>query len=216
MTIRIKRLNVPFELKEIDETGTFSGYASVFGVIDGYRERVMPGAFKGSLKEWAKRKILPPLLWNHNSDTPIGPHTKIEEDDVGLYIEGRLLVGDVVKATETHALLKARAVSGISIGYSTIKSRRNTDDGVIELQELKLWENSIVTFPANEAARVEDVKSSIMSGELPDLKDFESFLREVGGFSKTQAAAIVCKGYAELYRSESGDPAAEALRILQS
>ena len=55
--------------------------------------------------------------------------------------------------------MKAGVVRGLSIGYSVKRSRRNPDSGVRELLDLNLWEISLVTMPANEAAQVTVVKS---------------------------------------------------------
>ena len=45
------RLDVPFKIKAVSEDGLFSGYGSVFGVIDSYKEVVAPGAFAESLSQ---------------------------------------------------------------------------------------------------------------------------------------------------------------------
>jgi hypothetical protein len=52
---------------------------------------------------------------------------------------------------------------------------------------------SIVTYPADESARVDltSVKSSL--DNVHNIKDLEDFLREVGGFSKSLATATVSR-----------------------
>lgn len=146
-----------FEMKSIREDGTFEGYASVFGVIDSQRDRVHAGAFKASIAGCDKPVQ---LLWQHQWDKPIGVITALFEDARGLYLKGKLLL-DVAQAKEAYALLKAGVVRGLSIGYSVKRSRRNPDSGVRELLDLNLWEISLVTQPANEAALVTVVKSRI-------------------------------------------------------
>ena len=87
------------------------------------------------------------------------------------------------------------------------------------LTEVDLQETSIVTFPANDEARVEVVKSIehiIKSGRVPTLPEFEDFLREAG-FSKSQATVIAGRGLKELLsRSESGSENSDALQLLKS
>lgn len=144
-----------FEMKSIAADGTFEGYASVFGVIDSQRDRVHAGAFKASIKG---REKPVQLLWQHQWDKPIGVITSLFEDARGLYLKGKLLL-EVAQAKEAYALLKAGVVRGLSIGYSVKRSRRNPDSGVRELLDLNLWEISLVTQPANEAAQVTVVKS---------------------------------------------------------
>jgi HK97 family phage prohead protease len=192
----------PFEVKAIEDTGEFSGYLSVFGNVDSWRDIVMPGAFAETLAEWNAKGRLPPVLWQHRSGEPIGPFTKMHEDTKGLYVEGRLLVDELQRAKEAHALVKHKVVSGMSIGFETIGEEWDKENRLRKLTKVKLWEGSIVTFPANEQAQIEAVKSALESGGVPSLKEFEAFLREAG-FSKTQATAIASRGLAHLLRSES-------------
>lgn len=144
-----------FEVKSLAADGTFEGYASVFGVVDSQRDRVHAGAFKGSLRGRDKPVQ---LLWQHQWDKPIGVITALFEDARGLYLKGKLLM-EVAQAREAYALMKAGVVRGLSIGYSVKRSRRNVDSCVRELLDLNLWEISLVTQPANEAAQVTVVKS---------------------------------------------------------
>ncbi len=53
----------------------------------------------------------------------------------------------VSKAREVHALMQAGALDGLSIGFRTVKSRRDRATGVRRIQQVDLWEISIVTFP---------------------------------------------------------------------
>lgn len=195
-----KHLTFAFEIKAVEDDGMFSGYLSVFGNVDAYNEVIERGAFKKTLAAWKKKKAMPPILWQHSWMEPIGVYTEMTEDEHGLYVEGQLLVGEVQRAREAHALMKAKAISGMSIGFNTKKEREQ--DGIRYLLEVDLWEGSIVTFPANDAARVTDVRSLLANGELPDLQTFERFLREAG-YSKSQATAIANRGLSHLLRSES-------------
>lgn len=198
----IERKNFPLELKAVEKTGEFSGYLSVFGNMDFGRDIVVKGAFAESLKTWKAAGKLPPILWQHNHERPIGPFTKMVEDDHGLAVEGRLLIDEVQQAKEAHALMKNGVISGMSIGFETIGEEWDKDNRVRKLTKVNLWEGSIVTFPMNPEAQIEAVKSLLCSGELPNLQTFERFLREAG-FSKSQAVAIANRGLSHLLRSES-------------
>lgn len=101
-----KTLDVSFEIKAVSDDGLFSGYGSVFGNVDSGGDIVHRGAFAKSIQEWEGRKRMPPVLWNHDRNEPIGVYTAIREDEKGLYVEGRLLVNDVQRAREIHALMK--------------------------------------------------------------------------------------------------------------
>lgn len=199
--MKIEHKTFDLDLKSVSKAGEFSGYLSVFGNVDAYGEIVVPGAFAESLETWRAKGRMPPVLWQHSGHEPIGVFEEMSEDDKGLSVKGRLLVDDVARAKEAHALLKARAVSGMSIGFETVGEEKG-DKGERLLTKIKLWEGSIVTFPANEEAQVEAVKMLLRGGELPDLKTFERFLRE-SGFSKSQATAIAGRGLSYLLRSES-------------
>ncbi|MDA3537182.1 HK97 family phage prohead protease, partial [Acinetobacter baumannii] len=190
------RKSFNLEIKAVQEDGFFSGYGAVFGNIDWYNDVILPGAFTASIAKWRAKNKMPPVLWNHNDSEPIGVYTNIYEDEKGLYVEGKLLIDDVPRAKSTHALLKAGAIDGLSIGYSTKKANQQTN-GVRELVEVDLSEISIVTQPANERSLITSVKSKLDDGELPTLPEFEKFLRE-SGFSKNQATAIASKGLRSL------------------
>lgn len=204
-----------FEVKSVTDDGVFEGYASVFGVVDYYRDVVAKGAFKASLRDWRSRKMLPPILWQHDSSQPIGPWLDMQEDDVGLLARGQLLIQDVPKAREAHALLKAKAINGLSIGYVTRDDSYDEKENVRTIKKADLWEASVVTFPANVEATVTAVKSICAGGKLPTLSEFEDFLREAG-FSKSQAAAVAGKGLRPLLRGEPGNQLADLLSAIKS
>jgi HK97 family phage prohead protease len=130
--------------------------------------------------EWEslKKRAYPvQLLWQHQWEQQIGVITQIFEDKHGLYVEGQLLL-EVARAKEAHALLKAGALRGMSIGYTVKKSRRDVETGARELLAVELWEVSLVTLPANMAAQVTVVKAADMFAALDvALKQAETTLR---------------------------------------
>ncbi len=193
----MNKKDLSFEIKAVSDDGLFSGYASVFDNVDSYGDIVRKGAFVESISEWEAKGKMPPILWNHDPSDPIGVYTKMQEDDKGLFVEGRLLIDDVPRAKQTHALMKAGVIDGLSIGYRVKEYLYNVDEEVTDLIKLSLREVSIVTFPANPETRIEAVKSRLDAGELPTLSEFEKFLREAG-FSKSQATAIAGHGLRKL------------------
>jgi uncharacterized protein len=203
LTMQLKKRTFAFETKAVEKDGSFAGYLSVFNNADSYRDVVRPGAFKDSLSEWAEKGALPPVLWQHMSSMPIGPFTSMQEDEKGLKTEGRLLIDDVPKAKEAHALLKAKVIRGMSIGYETRDEKFDSKNMINELFKLDLWEGSLVTFPANDEAMVTEVKSLLVKGSLPTLRQFETLLREAG-YSRKQATDIAKGGYASLLKREAG------------
>jgi len=190
-----KRLDCGLTIKSVnDETGEFTGYGSIFGNKDSYSDIVEKGAFEKSLASWRERGRLPAMLWQHNMSEPIGVYTKIIEDENGLYVEGRLLINDDPLAKRAHAHMKAGSLTGFSIGYSLVDYEYDKGKEAYLLKEIDLWEVSLVTFPANDQARLSEVKSAFKRGETPSPKIVEKSLRDVG-FSQSQAKAFMSKGY---------------------
>lgn len=194
--------------------GTFEGYGSVFGVVDTYQEVVAEGAFTESLDELAAKKRIVPVLWQHRQSEPIGVYLELREDETGLFVKGQLLIEAVAQAAEAHALMKAGAVTGLSIGYWVRESSFDEKTGIRTLTKLDLVEVSLVTFPANDDARVEAVKFKLAHGQLPNIREFEKLLREAG-FSKSQAAVVAGHGLPELLRREAeGDATKDGAEAL--
>jgi len=207
--VGIKVRDFDLSIKAVSDDGLFSGYGSVFGEVDTYNEVVAPGAFQESLTELKAKGRKVPILWQHRADQPLGTYESLKEDLKGLWVDGRLLVSAVSQAREAQALMKAGAVTGLSIGYYVRESSYDEKTGIRTLTRLDLLEVSLVTFPANDAARVDAIKMKLAHGGLPTLPEFESFLREAG-FSKSKAAVIANRGLKHLLdRSESGGAANE-------
>lgn len=199
-----QRLDVPLKLKSVSETGEFEGYGSVFGVKDSYDDIVVPGAFTASLTSWKAKGALPSMLWQHQMAEPIGIYTEMKEDDVGLFVKGRLLIDDDPLAKRAHAHMKAGSLTGLSIGYILRDWEYDRTKEAFILKEIDLWEVSPVTFPSNDEARVSDVKSAFARGETPNQKSIERVLRDVG-LSRTQAKAFMAGGYSSLNLRDADD-----------
>lgn len=209
-----QRLDIPLTLKSVSDTGEFDGYGSVFGVKDSYADIVMPGAFQKSLAAWQEKGRLPALLWQHDMAEPIGVYTEMREDSTGLYVKGRLLIEDDPLAKRAYAHMKAGSLSGLSIGYILNDYEYDKDKSAFLLKEIDLWEISLVTFPANDEARIADVKSLLERGEIPPPSKVEKALREVG-FSGSQAKAFMAKGYSAISPREAAvNEALDTLKIL--
>lgn len=220
----LKTKDFTLEVKGLSEDGTFEGYGSIFGNVDSYGEKVVPGAFVESLARHKREGTSVLMLWQHNPDEPIGVWEDLAEDAKGLWGKGRLLT-EVQRAKEVHVLMKNKAVRGLSIGYRELDA--DQEQGIRILKKLDLWEISPVSFPANRRARIEAVKSERMDefarrlrdGEPMPVKEFEDILREAG-VPKAMAVQIASVGYAKAIRSESegekakqpSDTALKALR----
>ena len=196
-----KTLDFGFQLKALSEAGQFSGYGSVFGVKDSYGDVVVPGAFTDSLAAQRAAGRLPAMLWQHRSAEPLGVYTDMKEDSIGLKVEGQIAMA-TVRGAEAYSLLKLGAISGLSIGYMPREDSFDKLTGVTTLKKVDLWEVSLVTFPANDAARVQGVKAIEV---IEDLKGAEQYLRD-SGLSRREAVAFIArvKGLAQS-DSDEGD-----------
>jgi hypothetical protein len=158
-------------VKRVTEGGLFSGYASVYNVLDQQNDKVQQGAFQKSLK----RQVPPKMLWQYDAAQPIGKWEKIQEDNRELYVEGRLFLS-IQKAKEAYTLLKENVLEGLSIGYSVLQATRHK--GYPLLEEVQLFEISLVTFPANPGTRVMMVKQEDPN-EIEIRKIFERIKRTI-------------------------------------
>ncbi|PIR39583.1 MAG: HK97 family phage prohead protease [Alphaproteobacteria bacterium CG11_big_fil_rev_8_21_14_0_20_39_49] len=200
-----KHINCKLDIKGVEEDGTFSGYASVFNVVDSQNDIIANGAFKRCLE---RKKDSIKLLWQHKLDEPIGVFESLYEDSHGLFVKGRLLL-DIKRAKEAYSLLKSGAINGMSIGYSVVSASYYEDNGVRIIEDVDLFEISLVTFPANENATITSVKSATAS----TLREYEKFLRK-SGYSRSEAKELALYGFkAEEMKSleASIDRAIEAL-----
>jgi len=199
-----------FEIKAIDEAGYIAGVAAGYGNVDHGSDLIMPGALT---KAVTGRASVPMLLF-HDHKRPVGAWSKFEEKPDGLVVEGRFAM-KADAGREAHALAEAGALPGLSIGYKTLKHRY--EGKVRQLQELALHEVSLVPVGMNDRAVVTQIKSILAGGELPTVREFEDFLRDAGGFSKSLAAGIAAKA-TPLLRGEpeaKADELAEFLRGLR-
>lgn len=201
----LKLRDFDLSIKAIREDGFFTGYASVFGVIDSYQEVVAPGSFIDTLAERKAKERKLPILWQHRTEMPIGAYETVKEDEKGLFVEGMLLVKDVALAREAFALMKSGVVTGLSIGYWVRESSYDEKTGIRTLTRVDLEEISVVTMPANDEARIDAIKLKLAHGGLPTLPEFERLLRDAG-FSRSQAATVASYGLKHLL-SDSGDTA---------
>jgi uncharacterized protein len=182
-------LDSGFQFKSLNtDDGTFHGYGSVFGNIDSHRDIIAKGAFKDSIAESKSTGKWPAMLLQHatgpltEDQLPIGIWTRMEEDDTGLHLEGKLAV-NIQRGHDLYALMKMQprpALNGLSIGYRpqhfvvhgrASKARRT-------LHSVKLIEVSLVTSPSNALATVRGLKAATKSSEDAG----EKFMRALAAF----------------------------------
>lgn len=171
------RANADIELRQEpgDPLPKIRGYAAVFNVLSepifGFRERILPGAFKKSLKNDVR------ALVDHDSSQIIGrtkPKTlTLREDDKGLYVE--ITPPDTTLGRDTVESIKRGDLDQMSFGFRTIEDVWKTEGGnpVRELIEVDLFDVSVVAFPAYPQTSV-DVRSFWPDGMPEEIEKRQS------------------------------------------
>lgn len=141
---------VKFETKALGDD-RFEGYASFFNNIDAYDDIIEKGAFRKTIAENRNRIK---VLWQHDTNEPIGIPEEMHEDDNGLYVKAKISMTDTGKKALT--LIKDGVITEMSIGYDVVKDdyKMLGTKRVRMLKELRLWEFSPVTFAANDKAKI--------------------------------------------------------------
>jgi HK97 family phage prohead protease len=207
----------PLQIKATGDDGVVEGYGSMFDVRDSYDDTIAAGAFAASLAAHKAAGTMPAMLWQHSSNEPIGVWTEMSEDAKGLRIKGQLALA-TTRGKEAYELLKMGALNGLSIGFMSKQWSYDRDSEVRTLTEVDLWEVSLVTFPANQAARVTNVKAVDVVG-IKTIRQAEKALRDAG-FSNDAAKAFLAEVKRIALGEQDAHEAAAALkaadRILQS
>ena len=203
-----------FELKayhddEDDEAkGMFSCYASIFGNKDLGNDVVVQGAFQKSIRAKGARKIK--MRFQHDTKEPIGVYTKVREDAQGLYVEGKLAM-QTQKGREVYELMKMGAIDGLSVGYRVDAKGYSYDAGGKKryLKQVDIMEISAVNFPMNPKPRVNAVKA-----EERTVRDWEAFLRDEGGLSRSESKVAASAVTKALDQREVGDEQSEVMKSI--
>ena len=172
------------EIRADGDVPGLSGYASHFGSIDSYGTAVKKGAFARTISQRGD-KI--PVLWNHWPDNVIGKPTELKEDDTGLWFNASISEG-TNQGRDVMTLLRDGVPLGMSFGFETLKSRPIEEGDNLDweqapefykdpanreyvriIEEVRLWEISVVTFPANELATINDVRNAAQIDALASL-----------------------------------------------
>lgn len=200
-------------IRATGDNGTLEGYGSVFGVRDTYDDVIASGAFVDSLKEHKAAGTMPAMLWQHDPGEPIGVWTDMAEDKKGLHVKGQLALS-TTRGREAFELLKMGALNGLSIGFRSVPgTSRYNDDGVRVLTALELWEVSLVTFPANERARITTVKAADIAA-ITTIRQAEQALRDAG-YSADAAKAFLASVKRIALEERDAPGAAAAMKAAQ-
>ncbi|MEX6662446.1 prohead peptidase [Pseudomonas graminis] len=170
------------------KVGVFEGYASVFDVIDSDGDIILPGAFKKALNTQSRQVG---MFFNHQTyGLPVGKWQSLTEDSKGLIVRGELTPGLSV-SNDLRAAMEHKTVEGMSVGFTVMKDDFDMiPTGRAFKSVAALREISICTFPANELATIESMKSM---ESITTIRDIEHWLRDSVGLSKSQALGLVAR-----------------------
>lgn len=134
----------------IDDLGTITGIAWPFGSPDRVGDMIEKGAITSPSTL--------PMLFAHDQAQVIGVWDQITETNDGLTVKGRLLIDDVERAREVRAMIREKAVTGLSIGFvpkATKPRKRGRTITALDLHEI-----SVVAVPCHPDAQITSIKAA--------------------------------------------------------
>lgn len=182
----ITRRTVDWQLKTVTAAegfaGEFSGYAAGIHNIDSVGDMILPGAFEKDIPRFLAEGA---VCWNHDWMTPIGKPTSAKEDQYGLFVKAQ--ISNTTAGSDIMTLIRDGVIKKMSIGY-TVRDyewvdrmglstylAENVDpqkgasilqqydeaelSQLFLLKQIKLYEFSPVTFPANNNANITGAKN---------------------------------------------------------
>ena len=183
------------EERNDDNTDTllFTGYASVFnkpyGVRDNkgvYDETISPGAFKKTLQEQDDVRF----LVNHDG-IPLARTSsgtlELEEDQYGLFVRAELDPTNP-KVAEVASAMKRGDLNEMSFAFAAVRDEFNQQGDERFVSEARLFDVSVVTYPANPwaGAKLRGIDIEVLHKSLAEARNgdqatevLESFISKV-------------------------------------
>lgn len=145
--------------------GGFTGYASVFNVVDSYGDIVRAGAYADCLKDFVRDGWL--AVGHEWGTLGVGFIADAREDHYGLMVDAAF--HSTKEAQDARTVVRERKAAGksvsLSIGYRVPNGGRvELDDGTYDLLKVDLKEISVVPCPANALATITSAKSGSRAG----------------------------------------------------
>ena len=154
---------------EGDEPLRIVGYAARFNVLSvdlgGFRERILPGAFRQHLDDGADVRA----LFNHDPSAILGRRAartlRVSEDDKGLRYT--IHPPDTTVGRDLVQSIKRGDITGSSFGFDALDDAWHNEGGEVvrEIRQARLWDVSPVTFPAYPETEV-SLRSLFRSAQI--------------------------------------------------
>jgi len=219
----LQRKTFSFDIKEskIIESGQFAGeftgYAAAILNLDSAGDMILPGAFLSDIPRFLKEGV---VCYQHDWMSPIGIPLEANEDSYGLITKSR--ISRTQKGLEAMTLIRDGVIKKLSIGYQVLDYEVTDKLGMINrmaeynmpidkqqqamtsydemncdkvylLKQIKLYEFSPVTVPANNNAIITDAKSLIgltfqhhYQLALNAVESLETRIKEIDSIRKSQ------------------------------
>ena len=150
--MNMNRAYSTFEIKSSrEEEGIIEGLAST-PTPDRIGDVMEPGG--------ALFKLPMPLLWQHDSKSPIGQVLEAKVTPAGIWIKAKIARGILPEIDRAWALIKAGLVRGLSIGFQGIDAEKIRGADGIRYKKWSWVELSSVTIPMNMEASVASIKAA--------------------------------------------------------
>ena len=167
------------EIRADAEHPGFSGYAARFNSVDSHGSAFTRSAFRKTLRERGDRIK---VLFNHDPDKVIGKATELRADAKGLYFNARI-AEETTWGKEVMTLIRADILDGMSFGFRSIRERPGLTTDNLDLsahrgakpeevrviEEVRLKELSVASFPSNESSLIDSYRSEDADEVLSDL-----------------------------------------------
>lgn len=188
LEIRLNEEQLEFRTGEGDQPAKLVGFAAVFNSLSedlgGFKERILPGAFSGSLAGSTDIRA----LVDHDSTKLLGRVSngtlKLTQDEHGLRTE--ITLPDTSYARDVKALVARKDVRGMSFGFRVPEGgqRFTKENGqtIRELTNLDLREVTVTSIPAYGATSIQvrvdpSVAQQIAAVEEPEKNSESEFVR---------------------------------------
>tara|TARA_R110000824_G_scaffold53298_1_gene147661 strand:- start:3793 stop:4644 length:852 start_codon:yes stop_codon:yes gene_type:complete len=159
-----------------DETGTVTALVNSMGVVDADGDRLMPGAFEGSLLNLSQEPVA--VLWGHDSKEVVGK--VVDGYEIGLSDNEAVLYAEMLfnlktqRGRDAYEDVKFGSVTQWSVGFNVasgddIEIVKEGDSHITNIKKLHLVEVSAVLRGASPGTGTVSVKSA--EPEAPELEE---------------------------------------------
>lgn len=164
------------------DLGQFEAVAAAYGNVDRVGDRIVKGAFAGTIAAWRRLGRTVPLHWSHGTapEDIIGSvdPASMRETDEGLVVKGQLDLDGSERARQAWRAMRTGSV-GLSFGY-LVQEQHEAADGANELTAIDLFEVSLAAAPVNASTRVLSMKAEPEAGEPPSEYELHQRAEELG------------------------------------